>query len=57
LVIKSYTIQLVVYTIVHEKYSLVEGVGVCESVEEMVVVTVDAVIYGYIEKKTLRIST
>jgi len=53
LVIKNYKIQLIVYTVVHKKYSLVEGVGVCESVEEMVVVTVDAVIYGHIEKKNI----
>lgn len=60
MVIKNYKIQLIVYTVVHEKYSLVEGVSVgvslVEAVDEMVVVTVDAVIYGHIEKKSRNIT-
>lgn len=52
MVIKINKIQLLVYTVVHEQYSLVEvvSVDVGVSVEEMLVVTVDAVIYGHIKK-------
>jgi len=44
--------QLLVYTVVNEEYSLVEVVSedVWGSVEEMLVATGDAVIYGHIKK-------